>query len=315
MSQFDNLATLMDDVDTAGAGGYSELPIAAIRRDPKQPRQTFDEASLIELAESIKAQGVVQPVVVRKDPEAEEGYLLVSGERRWRAAKLAELDTVPAVVRELSDDAVLAVQLVENLNREDVPVLEEAEAVERLTSMFGKAKAAGQALGKKPAWISQRRKVHKLPDNIKALARDGQTRDVDTLVMLGDLLKEDAAACERLLASPAGITRAVVRNALDVAKGRAEAAEVSHAKLDAEPSVPDIPAETPAEKVSHAKLSPAEPAGEGGDLAALEADLAALLGMPVHISNPKQGFVRIDYASVEQLTAALDVLRRGAKRP
>ncbi len=113
--------------------GLSELPVDKIQRGEYQPRKNFDEESLQELASSISAQGVVQPIVVRK---AGSGYELIAGERRWRAAQLAGLETIPAVIRDLDTQSAAAIALIENIQREDLNPLEEANALQRLINDF-----------------------------------------------------------------------------------------------------------------------------------------------------------------------------------
>src|SRR5262245_59024379 len=111
-----------------------ELPIDRIEPNPLQPRKSFDGAALDELARSVKASGVIQPVVVRR---AGDGYQLIAGERRWRAARQAGLERIPAIVREATDVESLELALVENLLRADLNPLEEAEAYQRLIAEFG----------------------------------------------------------------------------------------------------------------------------------------------------------------------------------
>src|SRR6202008_427194 len=110
-----------------------ELPIDAITPNPKQPRKSFDDKALWDLSESLKQSGLLQPVVVRR---VGEGYQLVVGERRWRAAKMAGIERIPAIVREASDAQSLELALVENLLREDLNPMEEAEAYQRLLAEF-----------------------------------------------------------------------------------------------------------------------------------------------------------------------------------
>lgn len=115
------------DANEPGLGIYGviQIPLSLVKQNPLQPRQKFDEAKLQELADSIKIHGVIQPVVVTKSPD---GYRLVVGERRFRAAKLAGLDTIPALIREFADQQMLEVALIENLQREDLNPIEEAKA-------------------------------------------------------------------------------------------------------------------------------------------------------------------------------------------
>ena len=131
----DSLEAFMDAADEAGSQtGVNEIPLNLIHRDPTQPRKTFSEDTLTELSASIKAQGVIQPILVRPMGD-DDSYRIVAGERRWRAAQLAGLETIPVVVREIDDSTTLAIQLVENLDREDVSILEEAQGVARLIEM------------------------------------------------------------------------------------------------------------------------------------------------------------------------------------
>lgn len=120
-----------------GASGESvrHLPIAAVHPDPNQPRRHFDEAALAALAESIRQAGVMQPIVVRPDPAG--GHLIVAGERRWRAVGSMNIDTIPAIVREIDDQTAARWSLIENLQREDLNPIERADAFQRLAHAFG----------------------------------------------------------------------------------------------------------------------------------------------------------------------------------
>jgi ParB family chromosome partitioning protein len=124
-------ASAASPVDTTP---YREIPVADIRPNPRQPRTTFSDRSLDELALSIKAQGVLQPIVVRK---VDDAYELVAGERRWRASQAAGLETIPAIIRDLSDSQSLELALIENLQREDLGPLERAAAYQNYLEAFG----------------------------------------------------------------------------------------------------------------------------------------------------------------------------------
>ena len=117
-----------------GDGDLRQLPLEFLQRGKYQPRIGFDEAALQELADSIKAQGVMQPIVVRSI--GADRYEIVAGERRWRASQLAALDTIPAIVREISDETAIAMALIENIQRENLNPLEEARALKRLQTEF-----------------------------------------------------------------------------------------------------------------------------------------------------------------------------------
>ena len=116
---------------------FAELPVRSITRNPRQPREVFDEDALSELAESIRIVGLLQPIVVRKAPTDEHDYELIMGERRWRASKLAGLDVIPAIVRDTGDNDLLRDALMENLHRQQLNPLEEAAAYQQLLQDFG----------------------------------------------------------------------------------------------------------------------------------------------------------------------------------
>jgi ParB family chromosome partitioning protein len=143
----------------------SEIPVDQVSPNPLQPRKHFEPAALAELAASIKASGVIQPVVVRR---AGAGYQLIAGERRWRAAREAGLDRVPAIVREATDVQSLEIALVENLLREDLNPLEQAEAYQRLIAEFGwTQEELGARVGKDRSSIANALRLFKLPPSIQ----------------------------------------------------------------------------------------------------------------------------------------------------
>ncbi len=157
-----------------GAGASVEsAPIEALAPNRYQPRREFAEDALAELADSIQSQGVIQPILVT--PRAEGGYMILAGERRWRAARKAGLESVPIAVRaEASERDMLEIALVENIQRSDLNVLEEAEAFERLSQEFGLSHAEiASRVGKSRASISNTLRLLSLPEPVKALLREG----------------------------------------------------------------------------------------------------------------------------------------------
>lgn len=170
------------DILLSSARGNSEqtddvslrtLPVERIRPGQYQPRTRMDPDALQELADSIKAQGLVQPVVVRKLGSGE--YELVAGERRWRAAQLAGLHEIPAVVREIPDQAAAAMSLIENIQREDLNALEEANALRRLIGEFGLThQQTAEAVGRSRAAVTNLLRLLDLQDGTKALVDVGQ---------------------------------------------------------------------------------------------------------------------------------------------
>lgn len=209
-----SLAKLMDDLPEAGA---QEIELTLIDPDPHQPRTSFDELRLEILAASLKAQGVIEPLSVSVHPEKPGRYMLVAGERRWRAAGMAGLKRVPAVVRELTPDQRLAVQLVENIDREELSVLEESRAVVRLIGFGRKPKDVARMLGKTQAWVSLRRKIADNQELLEVFVTEGLTRDAETLAILVDLRKLDSAAFDEMYRVER-VTRVAVRDALELAE-------------------------------------------------------------------------------------------------
>jgi ParB family chromosome partitioning protein len=156
-----------------GETGLRELPIDLLQRGKYQPRVDMREDTLAELAESIKAQGVVQPIVVRplKHPGGgETHYEIVAGERRWRAAQLAGLHSIPAVIRDIPDEAAVAVSLIENIQRENLNPIEEARSLQRLVEEFGLTHAdAAEAVGRSRVTVTNLLRLLELPRPVREL--------------------------------------------------------------------------------------------------------------------------------------------------
>ncbi|MBS3800612.1 MAG: ParB/RepB/Spo0J family partition protein [Thioalkalivibrio sp.] len=260
----------------AQAGGddsdsLDQLPIEQIRRGRYQPRVSMSESALAELADSIRAQGIVQPLVVRR---LEDGYELVAGERRWRAAQIAGLETVPAVVRDVPDQAAAAMALIENIQREDLNPLEEAQAIRRLIGEFEMThQAAADAVGRSRTAVTNLLRLLELHDTVKEHVNQGH-------------LEMGHARC--LLAVPLddqpGVAATVVKRGLSV---RAT-----------EQLVKKVLATTPAPK----KESAPPP-----EVRQLESRLSDQLGAPVQVRYNRQGKGRlvIEYNSLDELDGIL----------
>lgn len=168
------LSSLLREVETATAG-LEQVPIAAIDPNPFQPRHSFPEESLKELSESIRATGVVQPVLLRPAPAAPERYQLVAGERRWRAARLAGLEAVPALVRELSDRQTIELALTENLLREDLNPLDVARAYQALQEQFGLSQEEiSDRLGVTRSVVTNTLRLLRLPESVQEMLAEGE---------------------------------------------------------------------------------------------------------------------------------------------
>ena len=161
-----------------------DLPVDLIQRGKYQPRRDIDPESLQELADSIRAQGIMQPIVVR--PVAERKYEIIAGERRWRAAQLAGLDHVPAVVRDVSDEAAIAMALIENIQREDLNPIEEAIALQRLQQEFQLTQQeVADAVGKSRSTVTNLLRLMSLQSDVRLLLERGDLEMGHARALLG----------------------------------------------------------------------------------------------------------------------------------
>lgn len=180
------LSALMADVDISAQTGLSEapaapraadqlMPVEKIYPNPDQPRRQFDPDGLDELANSIREKGIIQPLIVRKDPTAEGQYQIVAGERRWRAAQLARQHEVPVIIREFDDLQVLEIAIIENIQREDLNAVDEAMGYRQLQQKFGHTQEQlSEALGKSRSHIANLMRLLQLPDDVLNWIKDGK---------------------------------------------------------------------------------------------------------------------------------------------
>jgi len=272
----DSLEAFMDAADEAGSQtGVNEIPLNLIHRDPTQPRKTFSEDTLTDLSASIKAQGVIQPILVR--PIDGSKYEIIAGERRWRAAQLAELQDVPVVVREMDDRTTIAVALIENIQRENLNPLEEAHALQRLIDEFDMThQQAAEAVGRSRTAVSNLLRLLDLGEVATGMVQDGRLEmgHARALLALSGSRQAEAA-------------RHVVDHGLSV-----RATEQLVKKLLAEASHPD---------------REVQPRRRDPDLVILEQDLSDRIGAPVAVqANPKgKGKLVISYNSLDELDGIL----------
>ena len=180
------------------------VPIEQLQPGPFQPRRVFDPDALSTLVESIREQGVLQPLLVRRCPEQSNSYEIVAGERRWRAAQQAQLTEIPVVIKELSDSSALEIAVVENIQREDLTPVEEASAYQRLTEEFSYTQEAlAQAVGKSRSHIANMMRLLSLPENVKRMIDDGQ-------------LSAGHARALVVAEDPAAMAQQIVRRGLNV---------------------------------------------------------------------------------------------------
>ena len=265
--------SLAGDADVARATGARNVPIETIRPSPFQPRRHFAEAELDGLAQSIREKGIVQPLLVRPIVDAAADFELVAGERRWRAAQRVGLHEVPVMIRPFGDGEVLEIALVENLQREDLSPLEEAEAYRRLTRDFGCSQASlAEAVGKSRSHIANTMRLLSLPEPVRQRLDDGSLSAGHARALLG-------------AADPAALAAEIVRRGLNV---RATEALVRR----------------------RAGAPPQPRAARDADTLALERELAAALGLRVSLApRSRGGSLTLYYASLDQLDRILRLLR------
>lgn len=256
------------------------LAIASIKPLPGNPRKYFDEAALEELAASIASRGVIQPIIVRPHPGG-EGYQLVAGERRWRAAQKARLHEIPALVRNLTDREVMALALIENLQREDLNPVEEARAYHRLSEDEGMIQVdIAKMVEKSRSHVANMMRLVTLPDPVLDLIEQGKLTIGHARALIG---RDDA----RELA------------AIAVAEGL---------------SVRDIETLTkkPAKRADPA--SPIYQSTENADILAVQQHLEEFLGLNVRIKpegDPRKGLITIRYTTLDQLDLVCQRLTGG----
>lgn len=280
------LSALMADVAAAPAeegSGESRprrpdlmVPVEKVRPNPDQPRRDFDQAALAELAESIRAKGVIQPLIVRPDPAKDGGYEIVAGERRWRAAQIAQLHEIPVLVRNFTDTEVLEVAIIENIQRADLNPVEEAMAYRQLMDRFGHTQEKlAEGLSKSRSHIANAMRLLQLPEPVLAFLREGKLT--------------------------AGHARALITT------GNAE--ELARKIIAKGLSVRET--ERLAKAPERAAPRPRSVSEKDADTRALEQDLSANLGMKVEIDHRSidgDGTLTIHYRSLDHLDELCRVL-------
>ena len=260
--------------------GVVKLPIEAIRRDTLQPRRHFDEEKLRELSESIKAQGILQPVLVRKDGE---GFKLIAGERRWRASQLAGLHEIPAIIRDVTEVEAFELALVENLQRSDLNAMEEADGYHRLVEEFGLTQEqVAQRVGKERSTVANALRLLGLPEDVKRMVAEGALSAGHARALLGvPRLPEMTELAAQVAARKLSVrdTEKLVQQAKAAKAGTKEA------------SAPK-------------KASP--------QVKALTEEMQRLLGTKVRLveKGSGKGTIEVDFFSYDDLDRILKVLRK-----
>lgn len=266
----------------AAMGGLTQLAVADIAPHPDQPRRRFDEAALEELAASIAQRGVIQPVIVRPLPGGT--YQLVAGERRWRAAQKAQVHEIPAIVRDLSEREVMALALIENLQREDLNPIEEARAYHRLAEQEGLSQAEiARMVDKSRSHVANIQRLLALPETVMAMVEEGSLSMGHARALIG---ADNAQA----LAQTAVARQLSVREVERMVRSASRASSVPR------------------------KARPERNPADDADIAAVQGHLEEFLGLPVRIqadADPRSGTVTIRYRTLDQLDLVCQRLTGG----
>ncbi|MQX37480.1 ParB/RepB/Spo0J family partition protein [Roseospira navarrensis] len=271
---------------SGGAGrGVRLIPVDRLAPSPYQPRRTFDEAGLDELAESLRVRGVLQPLLARPDPNSPGAFEIVAGERRWRAAQRAGLHEVPVLLRDLDDRETLEVALVENLQRADLNPIEEAEGYRRLVDEFDHSQEdLAEVVGKSRSHVANAMRLLQLPVGVRDMVSEGA-------------LSAGHARALLTLENPTIFAEEVVRKGLNVRQTEALARQAANRPAQARPR----------------RSREGAAVDKDADTLALERDLGAQLGMTVSIDQKSSGggTVTVTWQSLAQLDEILARLSSG----
>ncbi|MEK9766952.1 MAG: ParB/RepB/Spo0J family partition protein, partial [Thalassolituus sp.] len=223
-----NVASAGDTVEPKD-GELRHLPVEWVQPGRYQPRRDIQPEALEELAASIKAQGLMQPIVVRPLPGQTDRFEIIAGERRWRASQLAQLDKVPALIRDVADEAAIAMALIENIQREDLNPMEEAMALHRLQNEFELTQMeVAEAVGKNRATVANLLRLMNLNEDVKRLLEHGDIEMGHARALLGLPIEQQSVAASDVVARALTVrqTEALVRNLLEGADKKADKSKV-----------------------------------------------------------------------------------------
>lgn len=265
-------------VESGGNEHLKELPVEFLSRGKYQPRRDMHPEALEDLANSIRAQGVMQPIVVR--PLGIDSYEIIAGERRWRAAQLVGLETIPALIKDVTDESAMAMALIENIQREDLNAMEEAQALIRLQQEFGLTQQQiSEAVGKSRSTVANFMRLTALTSEVQKLLEHGDLEMGHAKVLLGLEGEPQIEAARIAVAKGMTVrqTEALVRRMLQQ--------------------------KTQAEDLKKTRIDP--------DIKLLQDKLADQLGVPVHIEHSAKGKGRLvlKYNSVDELEGILDHIK------
>ncbi|MBK20499.1 MAG: chromosome partitioning protein ParB [Rhodospirillaceae bacterium] len=254
--------------------GISIIPVEFLVPSPLQPRRIFSQEEIDSLATSIKERGILQPILARPNPKNADEYEIIAGERRWRAAQAAQLHEVPVMIKELNDEEVLEVALIENIQRADLNILEEALGYRRLIDEFSHTQdSLAEVIGKSRSQIANTLRLLTLPDGVKSLLENGKLSAGHARALIG-------------AANPKDIADEIIKRGLNVRQ--------------TEKLVKASKSGTESPRVKSPQKDP--------DTLALERSLTDILGLTVEIDfNGSSGIVAVNYSNLDQLD---DIIRR-----
>lgn len=270
-------AAAPDDTSAPAKDGLRSIPLEKLQRGKYQPRREFEQTALEELADSIRAQGVMQPIVVR--PIGDDRFEIIAGERRWRASQLAAIDRIPAVVRDVSDEAAIAMALIENIQRENLNAIEEAVALKRLQSEFQLSQQqVAERVGKSRSVIANLLRLLSLETEVRTLIEHGELDTGHGKVLLALEGPEQIKAAHKVVNGKLSVrqTEALVKSVLSAPTGAGGGSE-----------------------------------GADPDINRLERDLSGKLGAAVSINHARSGRGKlvINYSSLDELDGILQRIR------
>jgi ParB family chromosome partitioning protein len=284
------LSSLMGDLNneplTSNENSESQtieklVPVEKIYPNPNQPRKSFQEEKLIELANSIKTKGIVQPLIVRKKKGTKESFEIVAGERRWRAAQRAQIHELPVIIKEFTDTEVLEIAIIENVQRADLNPIEEALGYKNLMENFDHTQdGLSKEIGKSRSHIANLLRLLNLPSAVQELLISGQLTAGHARALV---------TCD----NPLAIARQIISLGLSVRDAERLAKNVSEKKVSNKTKTKEKPADT----------------------VLLEADLSAALKMKVSINHEEgkeKGLISITYKSLDELDRISEVILNGS---
>jgi ParB family chromosome partitioning protein len=279
------LASLIGDVGGEAAHverprGQRKVPIEFLKANPRNPRRTFADAELGELAESIKQRGVIQPIVVRQVKGAQDRFEIIAGERRWRASQIAGLHEVPIVPVEVNDSDALEIMIIENVQREDLNAMEEAQGYHALADEFKRSQdEIAKIVGKSRSHVANMMRLTRLPGEVQALIAKGDISAGHARALIG-------------VPDPLTAAKRIVAEGLNVRQTEALAHDEG----------------VPERKPQKARASAASAKAKDPDTIALEKRVSDALGLAVTVNHRDPGgSVQISYRNLEQLD---EVMRR-----